>query len=299
MVGGLFPSLAPGHVCSHETVFAVINAWKQASGVADTGKTGQTMRIEHRDSTLTYPPAIHHDKRRLVLNWLLEFRFSSYELLARRIGSTPAKAYPFFRALKRKGLVQEFSNVYTGPQRFLMLTRTGVGVLDIDGRDTSKAMTHPHRLERNAHILHDFAVQAAVLKRQDDYDEVIWDQHIQIPEQFEKPDALLRGPEGYWVALEYERSRKESKRIYIAFRHHAKALLNRHYSGVYYVFDRESHRAYYQTLFAAPEWPEYHYNRKTGKITPTHSDFKPDSVKNLRQAFRFLHEPYPNHLASP
>ena len=84
-----------------------------------------------------------------------------------------------------------------------LVVEDGVGALDIDGRDTSKAMTHSHRLERSAHIRHDLAVQAAVLKRQHDYDEVIWDQHIQIPEQFEKPDALLRGPKGYWVALEY------------------------------------------------------------------------------------------------
>ena len=257
------------------------------------------MRIEHRDPTLTYPPAIHHDKRRLVLDWLLEFRFSSYELLARRIESTPANAYPFFRSLKRKGIVHEFFNVYTGRQRFFMLTRTGVGALDIDGRDTSKAMTHSHCLERYAHILHDLAVQAAVLNRLRHYDEVIWDKHIQIPEQFEKPDALLRGPKGSWVALEYERSQKASKRIYISFRNHAKALLNRHYSGVYFLFDRESALSYYQTLFAAPEWPEYHHNRKTGKITSTLRDFNPDSVQNLRRAFRFLHEPYPNHLASP
>ena len=257
------------------------------------------MRIEHRDPTLTYPPAIYYDKLRLVLTWLLEFRFSSYELLARLIESTPANAYPFFRSLKRKGIIHEFFNVYTGRQRFFMLTRTGVGALDIDGRDTSKAMTHSHRLERYAHILHDLGVQAAVLKRRHHYDEVIWDQHIQIPEQFEKPDALLRAPEGYWVALEYERSRKERKRIYISFRNHAKALINRHYSGVYFLFDQESHLSYYQTLFAAPEWPEYHHNRKTGKITSTLSDFDPDSVQNLRKAFRFLHEPYPHHRASP
>ena len=42
------------------------------------------MRIEQRDWTLTYTRAIRDDKRRLVLNWLLEFQFSSVELLARR-----------------------------------------------------------------------------------------------------------------------------------------------------------------------------------------------------------------------
>ena len=257
------------------------------------------MRIEHRDPTLTSPQAIYHEKRRLLLDWLLEFRFSSYDLLARRIDSTPATAYPFFRALKQKGFVQEFVNVYTAPQRFLMLTKTGVGALDLAGRDTSSAKIHPHPLERSAHILHDLAVQAAVLTRLARYDEVIWDHHIQIPGQFEKPDALLHAPNGYWVALEYERTRKASQRIYLSLLTHTKALRNRHYSGVYYLFDRASDRSYYQTLFAAPDWPEYHHNRKTGKITSTHRDFKPDSVQNLRRVFRFLHEPYPPHPGRP
>ena len=45
------------------------------------------MRIEHRDPALTYTRAIREDKRQLVLDWLLEFQFSSVELLARRLGT--------------------------------------------------------------------------------------------------------------------------------------------------------------------------------------------------------------------
>ena len=93
------------------------------------------------------------------------------------------------------------------------------------------------------------------------------------------------------MALEYERWRKETKRIYLSFMNHARALIKRHYSGVYYLFDREPDLVYYQTLFAAPAWPEYHYNRKTGKITVAGKDFNPDSVKNLRNCFLFIHEP--------
>ncbi|MDE0405900.1 MAG: hypothetical protein OXI53_11400 [Nitrospira sp.] len=52
-------------------------ACTQAAGLADTGKGGWPMRIEHRDLTLTSTHAIRDDKRRLVLDWLLEFRFSS------------------------------------------------------------------------------------------------------------------------------------------------------------------------------------------------------------------------------
>ena len=65
-----------------------MEACAQAAGLADTGKGGRPMRIEHRDPTLTYPRAVREEKLRLVLDWLLEFRMSSFELLARRLGLT-------------------------------------------------------------------------------------------------------------------------------------------------------------------------------------------------------------------
>ncbi len=46
------------------------------------------------------------------------------------------------------------------------------------GRDVANAQTHTSRLNRDAHLMHDLAVQHAVLKRLDHYDEVIWDKHI-------------------------------------------------------------------------------------------------------------------------
>ncbi len=209
------------------------------------------MRIERRDPTLKYPRAVREEKRRLVLDWLLEFQFSSVDLL------------------------------------------------QVAGRDVAKAQIQTSRLNRYAHIMHDLAVQHAVLKRLDLYDEVIWDKHIMLPDQDEKPDALLHSPKNYWVAFDYEYWRKEDKRIYLSFLNHARALLKRHYSGVYYLFDREEDLVHYQTLFAAPAWPEYHYNRKTGKITPAGTHFQPDAIERLRDCFLFIHEPHTRTRDSP
>ncbi len=250
------------------------------------------MRIEHRDPTLTYPRAIREEKRRLVLDWLLEFQFSSVDLLARRLGLTYQSSYKFFRALLDDQIIQQFKSVHTNQARYLMLTKAGVDLLQVAGRDVAHAHTHPSRLNRYSHIMHDLAVQRAVLKRLAHYDEVIWDQHINIPEQCENPDVLLHAPKGYWVALDYEHWRKEDKRIYLSFMNHARALIKRHYSGVYYLFDREPDLVHYQTLFAAQAWPEYQYNRKTGNITPTGTHFQPDTIERLRDCFLFLHEPH-------
>ena len=84
-------------------------------------------------------------------------------------------------------------------------------MLQVAGRDVSKAQTQTSRLNRYSHIMHDLAVQSAVLKRLDHYDDVIWDKHITLPDQYEKPDALMHSPKNYWVAFEYERWRKEKK----------------------------------------------------------------------------------------
>ena len=257
------------------------------------------MRIEHRDPTLKYPRAVREEKLRLVLDWLLEFQFSSVDLLAQRLGLTYHSSYKFFRALLNDQIIQQFKSVHTNQARYLMLTKAGGDLLRVAGRDVSKAQTQTSRLNRYSHIMHDLAVQRAVLKRLAHYDEVIWDQHINLPDQFDNPDALLHSPKNYWVALDYERWRKEDKRIYLSFLNHAQALVKRHYSGVYYLFDREPDLAHYQTLFAAPAWPEYNYNRKTGKITLAGTHFKPDAIERLRDCFLFLHEPHSHPMDSP
>ena len=172
-------------------------------------------------------------------------------------------------------------------------------MLQVAGRDVSKAFTQGYKLNRYSQIMHDLAVQTVLLKRLHKFDEVIWDKNIVIPDQFEKPDALVHSPDGYWLAFEYERWRKADKRIYLSFMTHTQALLNRHYQGVYYFFDQKPDGLHYSKLFAADEWPQYRYYRQTGKILLTAKRFKPDSIKNLRKAFRFLHEPHPQKLASP
>ena len=257
------------------------------------------MRIEHRDPTLKYPRAVREEKRRLVLDWLLEFQFSSVELLAQRLGLTCQSSYRFFRSLLDDQIIQHVKSVHTNQVRYVRLTKAGVDLLQVAGRDVAHAHTQPSRLNRYAHIMHDLAVQRAVLKRLDLYDEVIWDQHINLPEQCDNPDVLLHAPKGYWVAFEYEHWRKEDKRIYLSFMNHARALIKRHYSGVYYLFDREPDLVHYQTLFAAPAWPEYQYNRKTGKITPTGTHFQPDAIERLRDCFLFIHEPHSHTRGSP
>jgi hypothetical protein len=249
------------------------------------------MKIENRDPSLKYPRAIKDEKTRLILDWLLEFRFSSIDLLARRIGSNSVNSNRFFNSILNDGIIQAFKNVHTKNERYVMLTSAGLSYLEVNGRDISKATTRVQHLGRYSHIIHDMAVQYAVLNRLGQFEEVIWDRHIELPEHQEKPDAILRSPKGYWVALEYERWRKDTKRIYITFKNHADALSAKHYAGVFYLFDRETDYKFYQKLFEKDEWPRYQRERKSGRIKQLDSTFRPGEIKNLKKCYVFSHEP--------
>lgn len=252
------------------------------------------MKIVIRDNSLVYPRSVRLEKTKLILDWLLEFRFSSFEILAKRIGQNVVNSNRFFNGLIKDGVIQVFQNVHTRSERFVMLTAGGVSFLDAEGRDVSRAVTRVSHLSRYSKILHDIAVQYAVLNRLDHYDEVIWDKNIDLPGD-EKPDALLHSKKGFWAAIEYERWRKDTKRIYMSFYIHAEAIRAKAYQGVYYLFDQAADLEYYKATFSSVEWPRYKRISKTGAIKPLDSVFKPDEITNLRNCFVFKHEPLPKY----
>lgn len=249
------------------------------------------MKIDYRNAELSYPRAIKNDKISIVLDWLLEFRFSSIDLLSKRLGTNAINSNRFFRSLIDDKLIQKFSNVHTNNERYVMLASAGLSYLEVLGRDVSKATTRVQHLGRYTQVIHDIAVQYCVLNRLSNYDEVIWDRHISLPERLDRPDVMMHSHKGFWVAFEYERWRKDTKRIYLSFVNHANGIKDQHYRGVYYLFDLESDASFYKKLFDAEEWPCYERDKKSKKIKPLDRVFKPDSLEGLRNCFVFQHSP--------
>ena len=145
------------------------------------------MHIVLRDRSLKYPRAIRREKQQFVLDWLLEFRFSSLALLARRLDLRNHPPYTFFRSLLDNGLVQRFTHVQANQEKYYMLTRLGAALLHEAGRDIAHACTSPSRLTHYAPLLHDLAVQRLVLNRLSGYRIVIWDRHITLPPPYDRP----------------------------------------------------------------------------------------------------------------
>ena len=249
------------------------------------------MIVERRSSELVYPRAIKQEKMRIVLDWLLEFRFSSLDLLSRRLGSNIVNSNRFFNSLIEDGFISVFKNAHTNNERFVMLTPRGASYLEVLGRNIENAETRYIKLGKYSTIIHDLCVQYAVLKRLDKVVEVVWDRNIKEINSAERPDALIRHEKGYWIALEYERWAKERKRIFHSFMAHAKGITEQKYSGVYYVFSDKDAFSYYSNIFNEREWPRYKRVPKTGKMIALDSTFVPDSVENLRKCFIFFHEP--------
>lgn len=246
------------------------------------------MIVERRSADLKYPRAIRLEKMKLVLDWLLEFRFSSLDLLAKRLGSNVTNCNRFFNSLIDDGMISVFKNAHTNNMRLVMLTPRGASYLQTLGRNIERAETRYMLLGKYSTIIHDLCVQYAVLKRIDKISEVIWDRNIQ---SADKPDALVRHEKGYWIALEYERWKKERKRVYHSLLTHAKAIAEQRYAGVYYVFSDIEAMNYYTSIFSEPQWPVFKRVHKTGKMVPLESTFSPDSIANLRKCFAFFHEP--------
>jgi hypothetical protein len=252
------------------------------------------MIIEHRNPTLKYPRAIKDEKTRLVLDWLLEFRFSSIDILSARIGQTATNANRFFNGLIRDGVIQSFKNVHTKNQRYVMITSAGVSYLEALGRDTCYAVVRVANLGRYSQIIHDLSVQAVVLPRLSSYKEVVWDRHISFGTQQDRPDAILRAEKNgsdFWSAIEFERWRKDKKRIYISLINHSKNFDNKYYAGVYYIFQSKADCIYYEKVFNEKEWPQYERMPKSGQIKNLGSKFVPGNVINLRKRFAFRYEP--------
>ncbi len=251
------------------------------------------MIIECRDRELKYPLAIKNDKKRLILDWLLEFRFSSFEILAERIGQSRINASRFFSSLISTGVISAFTNIHTGKTRYAHLTSEGLYYLKSIDRNVDHAVIREKSLGNYSQIMHDLMVQKIILKRLANYDEVISDRNISFGDYSNRPDALFKSESKgntIWSAIEFERWRKEKKRIYIAFMNHVAHIKQRRYAGVIYFFQNDLDCSYYQGLFDESSWPLYKRKSGSGKITTLNGSFFPDELVHLRKRFVFIVE---------
>ncbi len=247
------------------------------------------MKIEKRNKSLKSPRDIKHDKMKIILDWLLEFRFSSVSVLAETIEHPIENSRRFFNLLIRQGIIKEFRNQYF-KEKFVMLTVNGVEFLELLGRDTSHAIINADNLKKTTQLFHHLEVQKSILRKMEkhSFTDIIWDQNVRLKKQKERPDALLKTTNGYWVALEVERRRKDDFRVYSSFCNHINAINRKHYDGIYYVFNFKRDYLHYNKLLNKNLWPKIIID-KEGRPKKTNDKFEPP--EDLRKRFVLFYEP--------
>ena len=227
------------------------------------------------------------EKMVIVFSWLLEFRFSTPRILTNVLGLSITSTPRFFSGLIKNGFIRVLKNVHTDKERLFMLTQLGVDFLKAREFDVSNAVTKSGRLERYSMVLHDIGVQGFVFSKMSTCSEVVWDKNIVDIDSKCRPDALMRkSSNGQFVGIEYERWRKNLKRIYSSFVNHSNQMIDGHYKGVYFIFNSESDRIHYQELFNSERWPLFSQHAG-GQLSHTGQFFYPDQIENLRRGFVF------------
>jgi hypothetical protein len=247
------------------------------------------LELLDRDPELKYPVAIKKEKTTIVLSWLVEFRFSTIEIMAARIGQTSQQGVRFFNSLISDGFIRQFKNSMI-PTRLFMLTPKGGEMISMLLSREVNVHTRVSTYGRSTKLAHDLAVQKMALKFISGIDGIVWDNNIvgelDIPPHT-RPDALMHSRNNFWWALELERTRKAKARIFFAYYNHIQNMRDGHYKGVRYIFNNEAVCKYYQGVFNEPVWPMYSRNPKTGRLVQVRNNFDTQSLAGIAKTFIF------------
>ena len=195
----------------------------------------------------------------------------------------------YFKRLVDKGLLKRV-DIPTLRRPVLMLTSTGLSLLE--GMPEAALYHLDDRRIAASLARHSLAVQRAVIRRRSTWDSVVSERLMR--ERGKKiPDALLVGQAGE-TALEVELTYKTALKIYLGYADHARALRDKRYSRVEYVFADRAMCGYYQRLFDEKQWPVYRWNEKTRHYDKEKGSFPPDSLPGLRESVTFTVEELPH-----
>lgn len=278
-----------------DTVLAVaedlsIGALARAAANTDVPDDGQLKVSAGRPQWLPADPRERGiQKLDLVLRWLCLFHYSNVAVLMDLLGLKHFTNSSYFKRLADRNLVKRV-DVESLRRPVYMLTATGLAILEgvpevaqyhLDDRRIAPSLAR-----------HTLAVQRAVLRRRSEWVSVIPERLIR--QRGKKvPDAILRGV-NFATALEVELTYKTRMKIYLGFVDHARALRDKKYERVVYVFKDKVMRDAYQRDFDERKWPVYRWNEKSRHYDLDKEMFMPDSFSGLRESISFVVEDLSN-----
>lgn len=223
----------------------------------------------------------------ILLAWLYEFKFTDYATAFELIGLSKEKGgYRFVRDLIEKGGVVRFQNLVIGDQKNLLrISAEGVKYLKSKNMiDAEAPYVRSKRLQSNSAMSHHLGTQKAVMTLISRLNaqmkggftaEVEWE-----PKRGEiQPDAIVeinktdRGGQ-ITIAVEFERTAKNRKRVFYTLKQHDKNISDGLYSRAWYCFDDQSIRRQYIGWFEHESWENVTRNSEH-QLKHTRSRYEP------------------------
>ncbi|WP_417510850.1 hypothetical protein [Methylophaga sp.] len=229
------------------------------------------------------------EKRDFLIEWVLEFHYTTPRILCSALGLNRQHQSNFFASLKKSGLFKFIRHPFI---------RENVIILSHQGRNyafllselaESYSMTESRIIGSN--LIHNLNVQQAVISRADLSRpfNFRFDKNVTEISKGKRPDAVYM-KNGVWHALEVEITQKSRNRIYAGFLEQIENMKSEHYELVEYIFPSASLMSRYQKRFNDDFWPIV-YRDKTGKFKqqirdgePVMADARSDKI---RQRFSF------------
>lgn len=247
-----------------------------------------------RASNLTYEDRKNAKQRReektlKFIDWLLTFHHSTVEIVLCSMGVKKSGQRPFIKSLENKGFLNYIEVPYS-KRKLVMLSVEGKNYGATFSEKALSYTTEPSRISYNQ-LHHHLSVQRVVgglLGRGEIVDYLSTRTLDYSIKGGKKIDALVIKEDGSRIAIEFERSIKDQKRIIRGFLDGIIDFRDKNYSSVIYYFASQAMKEHYETIFSAKEWEVYKRN-SYGKLAKTIDVFKPDEYRNLRESFSFVY----------
>lgn len=249
------------------------------------------MKVRLRATDLASDMAVKTDKMIVCFNWLYEFKFSSFQVLAGLLKAELNYARRFLSLLVEQGYLVTFTNVNAPANfRLIALTQVGVNFLIANSMADGEAKARDFsRFKKTVMIFHHLGLQEYILQNISQYSEVIWEAGMVMSTEELRPDAIVHHKSlNAKIAIEHERTRKIDARIQHNFYKHYENIKKGYYAGVIYLFEDESDRDKYKEVFHRPEWERFKIGSNSAKPVPMMATFKPSSVAGLNTSFKFI-----------
>jgi len=231
---------------------------------------------------------INHDRQRLLMCWIIEFRFTTWQIAIDLLGMKQSNGYRWLGKMADMGLIEPVEAILGG--RLMVLTAKGLkaavsGSFVPDGT----TRTTPAMITGSLSVLHDLNVQRCVITRmkQSRYHVASVSSAASLGQAKNglRPDALIE----YQVnadkpamieAIEFERTAKSRGRVYGLLGQYQRAMKKGLCNQVIFVFDDLRVAKLYVSIYQEDEWPVV---KKTasGQVKKTGTTYTPDQAIKL------------------